>query len=301
MMTYQLETKVFEQYYRYAQMYFPLLCQPRSEESNKGTFGTLAVYGGSSGMSGALVLCGSAALKSGCGKVWLGFNQASLPLPVISEYPEIMLATAEILQQRQDISAHVIGCGLGTDESAKNLLQFILSHTNQPLLLDADALNLLALFPELWNDLTSSQLKSSAIILTPHPGEAARLLHCTPADIQNNRIAAGLQLAERYQSWIVLKGHHSLIISPTGQLYQNLSGNAGLATAGSGDVLSGIIGSLLAQKISLSDAIKIGVWLHGIAAELLKANGVGPIGLCASEIANAVRWLRNQFAYNGSA
>lgn len=292
MMVYQLDAHVLRQYQFYAQRYFPLLCQPRPVDSHKGTFGTLAIVGGHTGMSGALVLAGNAALKSGCGKVWLGFNQAKLPLPVIIDRPEIMLTTATTLLQQSQISAYVMGCGLGTNQSAFTALSHLLKSTaTQPTVLDADALNLIAQQPQLWS---SCQLKKDQCLFTPHPAEAARLLHCTTAQIQCNRTAAILQLTQRYGVWVVLKGHNSLIASPTGHIHQNTSGNAGLATAGSGDVLSGIIGSLLAQGLPMQQAIYAGVWLHGAAADVLLANGIGPIGLCAHELADAVRWLRNQ-------
>lgn len=292
MMFNQLSQTALQQYQRYAQLYFPLLCQPRPIDSHKGTFGTLAIIGGQSGMSGSIILAGSAALKTGCGKVWLGFNQTELPLPVLYEQPEIMLATAGKLLQRQDITATIAGCGLGTDDGAQALLHTILRQQSCPLVLDADALNLLACNPPLQAELHQNGLH--ALVLTPHPAEAARLLQCTTAEIQRNRPKAALQLAQNYHAWIVLKGHHSLIVSPHGQIHQNPTGNPGLATAGSGDVLSGIIGSLLAQKLPLTQAIAAAVWLHGAASDILAANGTGPIGLCAGEIAAAARWLRNQ-------
>ncbi|WP_156471607.1 NAD(P)H-hydrate dehydratase [Snodgrassella sp. CFCC 13594] len=279
------------QWRRHARNHYSALCQPRPEESNKGSFGTLGIIGGAPGMSGSIMLAGSAALKSGCGKVWLGFHQDGLPLPVLSEQPEIMLATDAQLRQRTDVTTWVIGCGLGTSDGAQARLREVLGNTTVPLLLDADALNLVAKQDDLLPDSSSSC--STSLVMTPHPAEAARLLHNHTADVQANRHRAVLQLAKRYGAWVVLKGHHSLIASPDGQVEQNPSGNAGLATAGSGDVLSGIIGSLLAQHIPTHQAVAGGVWLHGLAAEILATNGIGPIGLCAGEIVDAVRWLRN--------
>lgn len=287
---FQIDSHILNQWQRYAKVNFAALCQSRPAESHKGTFGTLGILGGQQGMSGAIILAGSAALKSGCGKVWLGFNQSDLPLAVIPHQPELMLATATNLLEREDISAWVIGCGLGTQTVAQQLLIHCLHITGHPVLLDADALNLLAQQSSLLND----RIPKDCLILTPHPGEAARLLQCSVKEVQNNRHQAVSRLAERYRAWVVLKGHHSLIASPSGQIRQNQSGNAGLATAGSGDVLSGIIGSLLAQRMPPEQAIAGGVWLHGVAAELLAANGIGPIGLCAGEIGNAVRWVRNR-------
>jgi ADP-dependent NAD(P)H-hydrate dehydratase len=287
---FQIDKDILRQWQRLAQAQFPALCQPRSSQSHKGTFGTLGIVGGSEGMAGSITLAGIAALHCGCGKVWLGFHQPALPMPLLAQQPEIMLSTAGRLLQRSDITAWVIGCGLGTDTSAVTMLTECLQQNSTTMLLDADALNLVAQQPAL---LTSNQNKQN-IILTPHPGEAARLLHCSISEIQSNRHQAVRRLAEQYDAWVVLKGHQSLIASPNGRVQQNETGNAGLATAGSGDVLAGIIGSLLAQRIPPEQAVYAGVWLHGAAADILAASETGPIGLCASEIAAAVRWLRNR-------
>ena len=130
-------------------------------------------------------------------------------------------------------------------------------------------------------------------ILTPHPSEAARLLGYSTEEIQANREEAALELSEKYFSRIVLKGHQSVIAAPDEELIINQSGNPGLATAGSGDVLSGMIISLLAQGLAADEAVAGGVWLHGAAADLLALNQIGPIGLCSGEIAEAARFLRN--------
>ncbi|MGN6876918.1 NAD(P)H-hydrate dehydratase, partial [Neisseria sp. P0021.S007] len=135
---------------------FPDVFRPRAQESHKGTYGTLAIIGGATGMSGAVVLAATAAMYQGCGKVWAGFNQATLPFAIIPERPEIMLATATQLMERNDVSARVIGCGFGLDGLSEQLLHQILStHHGQPLLLDADALTLLARSSELTERLKS--------------------------------------------------------------------------------------------------------------------------------------------------
>ena len=136
--------------------------------------------------------------------------------------------------------------------------------------------------------------RSVPIILTPHPSEAARLLNCTTADIQNDRENAVLTLAKKFNATAVLKGHYSLVASVDQPIYTNTSGNVGLATAGSGDVLSGIIGSLLAQNIPIIEAVRGGVWLHGAAADVLRDSAMGDIGMLAGEIAPAARWLKNR-------
>ncbi|MCF7521319.1 NAD(P)H-hydrate dehydratase [Neisseria sp. ZJ106] len=269
---------------------FPDVFRPRKADSHKGTYGTLGIIGGSEGMSGALVLAASAALYLGCGKVWAGFRQHSLPFAMIPERPEIMLATAEKLLQRNDITAWVAGCGLGLDEAAEQTLSQVLKQAaHTPLLLDADALTLLARPSEN----RQAAIRHPQLILTPHPAEAARLLNVSTTEIQNNRPQAAAEISQTFQAVTVLKGHHTLIAAPDGDIETNFSGNAGLATAGSGDVLSGIIGSLTAQTIDLWQATCAAVWLHGTAADLLKTRQ-GEIGMLAGEIAPAARWLRNR-------
>lgn len=269
---------------------FPELLQARHPESHKGTHGTLAVIGGASGMSGAVVLAATAAIYQGCGKVWAGFCQPALPFPIMPERPEIMLATAADLAQRADISAWALGCGMGQSEQAAALLAQVLAKRSEALLLDADALNLLAQSPAL----QQAAAQHGRLVLTPHPTEAARLLACHTEDIQSDRPAAAAELSRRFQAVAVLKGRHTLTTAPDGRLHTNPSGNAGLATAGSGDVLSGIIGSLLAQGLPPLAAARAGVWLHGAAADLLRDNGIGEVGMLAGELAPAARWLRNR-------
>ncbi|MBO7381626.1 MAG: NAD(P)H-hydrate dehydratase [Neisseriaceae bacterium] len=273
------------------QQRFPNLCQPRPSNAHKGTLGTVGIVGGSVGMSGAVVLSSMAALKTGCGKVFVGFNQTALPLPYLPCQPEIMLDTAENLIKRKDINAWVIGCGLGQNIQAQKILDNILfSKKFSPLLLDADALNLLAQLDE---ESVFRLPEKNIRILTPHPLEAARLLHCSVDDIQKNREQSAIKIAQRYQAWVVLKGENSVIAHFDGTIIVNDSGNPSLATAGSGDVLSGIIASLLAQKIPVQQAVHGGVWLHGKAGEMLAEQGLS-IGATATEIINQVRLLRHQ-------
>lgn len=268
---------------------FPFLFQPRHPESHKGTYGTLAIAGGSSGMSGAVILAATAALYNGCGKVWAGFNQAALPLPVIPEHPEIMLATAKNLCSRNDINAWVVGCGLGLDGTAAELVKYFLTETTAPLILDADALTLLSHQPD-WK----KHPNRTNLVLTPHPAEAARLIGCTTAEVQADRRTAVLDIALKYDACVVLKGCNSLVYRDEEEIYTNTSGNPGLATAGSGDVLSGIIGSLCAQGFNAYQAACAGVWLHGAAADVLRDSEIGEVGMLAGEIPAAARWLRNR-------
>lgn len=291
MASFELSDNLIEEWLVHCQQNFPGLLQERGLESHKGSFGTVGIIGGCQGMSGAIVLAGTAALINGCGKLWLGFCQDHAPLPYIPERPELMLSSAERLLQRNDISHWAVGCGMGQSEAAYSILSTLLQKTaDTPLLLDADALNLLSQHPELADYLTARLLPA---VITPHPAEAARLLDCSTEEVMADRQEAALELSEKYFCRVVLKGHQSLIAAPDEDLLINQSGNPGLATAGSGDVLSGMIISLLAQGLAPDEAVAGGVWLHGAAADLLVLNQVGPIGLCSGEIAEAARYLRN--------
>lgn len=274
--------------------HFPALFTPREADSHKGSYGTLAIIGGAAGMSGAVVLAASAALMSGCGRVFAAFCQPALPAPWIAGYPEIMLATASDIFARDAIDTWAIGCGLGTDAAAHDAFTRLIQHCHarqHPLLADADALNLLAADATLASSLASAQTLK---VLTPHPGEAARLLATDIATIQQNREDSARTLASRYRAWVVLKGHRSLIAAPDGTLFVNDSGNPALATAGSGDVLTGMIAAFLAQRLPVTEAVRGGVWLHGAASDSFMANGVPFAGLLAGDIAPAARRLRQQ-------
>ena len=284
------QASLLQHFAHQALAHYAQLCQARAIDTHKGKLGTLGIIGGSVGMAGAPILAAQTGLKQGCGKVWIGFDQISLPLVIIPGYPEIMLATASGLVARDDVSVWVLGCGL---ESHAHGLQTIFlwakRHAKKlmPTVWDAGALQLLAQQPEL------AQFINQQSVLTPHAGEAARLLNITSGAIDENREHYAQALAQRYRAWVVLKGHHSIIISPTGEQWINTSGNAGLATAGSGDALAGLIGSLLAQGMDCSSAIRAGVWLHGCAAQYLAAQNQGPVGLIAGELADAALYIRN--------
>ena len=279
------------EYRRYAQRHFPALCRMRDPESHKGTFGTVGIIGGSEGMTGAPLLAGAAALYTGSGKVIVGFNQNSLPLPVFQPYPELMLDTGARLSVRRDIRTWVVGCGLGRNDTAARAMYEIWHSDAEQIVLDADALHLLVEQPRLF-----TPNRRSDLVLTPHPGEAAHLLDVGTDRVQQNRAWAARELASRHRCWVVLKGHDTVISSARGLIHTNPTGNAGLATAGSGDVLSGIVGSLLGQGIDAEQAVPAAAWLHGAASEILANRQTGPIGMLASEIAPTVRWLRNQIA-----
>lgn len=154
------------------------------------------------------------------------------------------------------------------------------------ILIDADGLNIL------------SKLKKNVLnekcIITPHLKEASRLLSCSVEVINKNKKISAINLAKKFNCWVVLKSHKTIISSNKGEIFTNSTGNASLSTAGTGDVLAGIIGSLIVQKIPIKEAIIGGVWMHGKAADILVANKVGPIGLTAHELINQLRILRNE-------
>lgn len=262
----------------------PLPQRPR--DSHKGRYGTVLVIGGATGMVGAALLAGRAALKLGAGCVHVALLADPTPL-VDWMQPELMLHNAR--QPLPQASVGVIGCGMGTDDAASTLLGAVLQ-SPLPLVLDADALNLLARNAELQQRLAT---RTAPSLLTPHPGEAARLLHCSPSEIQKNRHAAALKLAQNYRCSVVLKGANSLIATRDGALFVNPTGNPGMSAPGMGDVLSGMIAALIAQGLEADEALRRAVYLHGAAGDELARAGIA-IGMTASELIDAARRLINQ-------
>ena len=284
---------------------FPELFAARDPAGHKGTYGTLAIVGGAPGMAGAALLAGRAALRLGAGKVLIGLLDEALPWPCDPLQPELMLRTAEdLLTGAVPISAWTAGCGIGQSPAAEQILARLFAQRGDaPLVLDADALNLLAHGGLAHGGLAHRGLArggrapdwgAGPVVLTPHPAEAARLLGCETHEVQADRPAAAIALAARYPAWIVLKGAGTLICAPGGTTCRiNPTGNPGLATAGTGDVLAGMLGALLAQRMPPEIAVPAAVWLHGAAADALAAAGIGPIGLTAGELADAARAIRN--------
>ncbi|SAL78667.1 carbohydrate kinase [Caballeronia arvi] len=267
---------------------------PRDNATNKGTFGSIAVIGGDTGMCGAPILAARMALFGGAGKVHVAFVGEGFP-PYDSPHPELMLHRADGFAPDK-MDALSIGCGMGTSDHAKQVLAGMLK-LDIPKLLDADALNLVAQDDALAAEVAARGTQGDPCILTPHPLEAARLLQTDAKAVQADRIAAARQLAARYAAVAVLKGSGTVIASPDGRVAVNPTGNAGLATGGTGDVLGGLIGALLAQKLPAYEAALAGVWLHGLAAQTLTDAGIGPAGLTAGELAPAVRGLINRRFY----
>lgn len=271
----------------YAQKLLPL---PRSANSHKGMFGSVGIIGGATGMMGAAFLAGTAALKLGAGRVYLGLMAADAP-GVNMAQPELMLRPVHELFKLDHLSCLVIGPGLGMEPDAHFWLGSALESA-LPLVLDADALNLIAAHPRLAGLLRA---RAAASILTPHAAEAARLLGADMAAMQHDRMAAAARLAAHFNCCAVLKGAGSICALPDGRRYLNTSGNPGLSSAGTGDVLSGIIGAFLAQGLSAENALLLAVHLHGAAADALLEPHGGPVGMTASEITDAARSLLNRW------
>lgn len=273
-----------------------LLPPPRPANSHKGVFGSVGIMGGSSSMIGAALLAGSAALKLGTGRVYLGLL-ANQPPTVDPTQPELMLRPVDDLFELDHLTCLIVGPGLGKEIAACLCLEKALQ-TSLPLVLDADALNLIAYHSELASALRTRLAPS---LLTPHAAEAARLLDTDIATVQSDRMKAAENLAKNFNCSLVLKGAGSICALPNGYCYFNASGNPGLSSAGTGDALSGIIGALLAQGLSSENALLLAVYLHGAAADALLEILDGPIGMTASEIIDSARRLLNQWVYGHDA
>jgi len=262
---------------------FKSLLIPRLRDAHKGLFGHTLIIGGNNGMGGAVCLAGVAALRVGAGLVSVATKKEHISA-IISQCPEIM---AHAVTKAKNLNALlrkatvlIVGVGLGQTYWSKQLLKQVL-RSSQPKIMDADAINLLAQQPSI----------SDKWILTPHPGEAARLLHCSLQAIQANRIHAVQELQYKYGGVVVLKGSGSLVCTEN-SLSICKAGNPGMASGGMGDVLSGIIGGLLAQQFTLRQAAELGVYLHATAGDLV-AMQKGERGMIASDLMDFLSKLVN--------
>jgi hydroxyethylthiazole kinase-like uncharacterized protein yjeF len=253
----------------------------RPRDGHKGTFGTVLVVAGSHDMLGAAVLVATAALRGGAGLVQVSVPRALQPFvavaqPCATTLPRTAAALRAALERA---SAVVLGPGLGTGASVRTLVRTILRASTVPVVLDADALNVLA-------PLRRPLPARAPLLLTPHPGEAARLLGVTAAAVQADRRAALAALIERSGATVILKGHGTLV-GAGAQWFANRTGNPGLGTGGSGDVLAGLLGALLAQGLEPFRAACLAVHTHGRAADRL-VRRVGETGLIASDLPLAI-------------
>lgn len=257
----------------------------RRRDAHKGDFGHVLVIGGELGYSGAARLAGEAAARVGAGLVTVASRPEHAALLNLTR-PELMCRGVSSPQELDALFGRAtviaVGPGLGQSDWAKAMLSAAL-RTRLPLIVDADALNLLAQAPTHRNDW----------ILTPHPGEAARLLRLSPADVSRDRFAAVTELQQRYGGVIVLKGAGSLVTGPDRLAHVTITGNPGMASGGMGDVLTGVIAGLVAQGSPLSDAAMLGVHLHGAAGDAAASQG-GERGLLAGDLMQPLRSLVNR-------
>ncbi|WP_340021012.1 NAD(P)H-hydrate dehydratase [Paenibacillus sp. FSL K6-1096] len=266
----------------------------RSPEGHKGTYGHVLLAAGSLRMSGAGLLSARAALRAGCGLVTWALPEGLLPY-VIGAAPELMLAPvsggsgewmagteAEVLRLSASRDCLALGPGLGRFKGETEWLRRLWEGTELPLIVDADALNILA------DADYSSWSRRHPVILTPHPGEMARLAGISTAEVQRDRIGLALSYAVEHGVALVLKGAHTVIATPEGRAYINITGHPGMGTGGAGDVLTGMIAGLLAQGLDAAQAAAFGVYLHGLAGERAARKREHPAALIAGDIIDAL-------------
>lgn len=278
------------------------LVPERPTFAHKGTFGHLLVVAGSPGKTGAAALAGEAALRSGCGLVTVGVPASvheilevklteAMTVPLADQEGLLTLAAADrILELAASSQALAFGPGLGQNDGLRRLLRRIVTTLDLPLVIDADGLNLLA---GQLDCLLERQGKP--LILTPHPGEMARLAGLSVATIEADRFNVARNFARRHQIILLLKGVRTIVAAPDGRILINTSGNNGLSSGGSGDVLTGLIGGLLAQGCDPFSAAGLAVWLHGRAAEQIAAHR-GMVGMTAGELISQLPLVRQELA-----
>ncbi len=271
------------------------LIPSRHHDTHKGSYGNAAIIGGAEGMVGAAMLAARAALMMGPGKVYAGIAAREAP-PYDAINPEIMMRRAEELVEDSAMTALAIGMGLGTDKTAPRLMTAAIAR-DIPTVYDADALNLMASNPSIGAAFKAKTAgippQSLSSILTPHPGEAARLLDVRTADVEADRVSAANKIAGTYNAIVVLKGSGTVIAIPGGHYAINPTGNPGMASGGMGDALAGMMVAFLAQGFPALNAATLAVFLHGAAADGCIEHGMAPHGLTASEVIFEARTLLN--------
>ncbi len=274
-------------------MRLPTQLLHRKPATHKGDFGHIFILAGCTQFIGAALLCSSAAIRAGAGLVTLGIPYALINAVIKIKLPEIILeplkqtrqfslslkAYPQIKAKLREVDIVVIGPGLSRNKSTQDLIRKIIKFIEKPVVIDADGIN--ALCRNL--DLLLKNKKRGEIILTPHPGEMSRLSGKNIREIQSNRKEIAYKFASDYKIVVVLKGHRTVVADSRGNLYINKTGNAGMATAGSGDVLSGMIAAFLGQGLTGFEAAKYAVYLHGLAGDLA-AKEKTQLGMIASDI-----------------
>ncbi len=269
---------------------FKALFLKRKADTHKGDYGHVVVLGGSVGMTGAACLCAEAALVSGCGLVTLGIPNSlniameakltevmTRPLPETQELTLSPLAEEEILEMCRSADIIVLGPGLSKNPQTQRLIKKLILKISLPLIIDADGLNALS------GDSGIFGKVKAPCVITPHPGEMSRLVGVKIEEVQNNRAEFAKKIAKKLGVITVLKGAGTVVVNPKEEVYVNNTGNPGMATAGSGDVLTGIIAGFIAQKIEFFSATKAAVFIHGLAGDIA-AKEKGEISLIARDI-----------------
>ena len=265
------------------------LVEPRTADSHKGDFGRVTIVADSRGKTGAAYLAGIGALRSGAGLVTIATPASCLPI-VASMGPEFMTealpeakdgavaagAIEKVLELRHDVIA--CGPGLGRGPGVADFVRALVERADIPLVLDADAITVFADDP---SRLVGREERD--VIITPHPGEMARLIGSTIDEVQSNRIDVASEFASTHHVYVVLKGHRTIIATPEGHIFINPTGNAGLATGGTGDVLTGMIAAWLAQLLDAEAACRLAVFLHGAAGDLAEARE-GQVAMTATDV-----------------
>jgi NAD(P)H-hydrate epimerase len=266
----------------------------RKRATHKGTYGHLFFLAGSLGKTGAAVMAGKAALKMGAGLVTAGVPESCLPI-VARSMMELMTeplpetetgtlaveALPQILRILKDKDALMLGPGISTHSSTSELVLSLLPQIKTPVVLDADALNILATKPSLLKSL------SGPAVLTPHPGEFARMLRQSTKEVLERRLELVPRFAKKYGVYVVLKGYRTLTSTPEGRTYINPTGNPGMATAGSGDVLSGMIAAMIVQEKDILDAVLAAVYVHGLSGDI----GAARVGEKSLTAGNLIKYL----------
>jgi ADP-dependent NAD(P)H-hydrate dehydratase len=261
---------------------------PRAEESHKGTYGHVLVVAGSRGMSGAAVLCGSAALRGGAGLVTVATPEPAqptvaasnpcyltLPLPADNQGFVASAAKTALAQAAAKCTVFACGPGLGTGPGVSDVLSTLLNRSAKPMVLDADGLNIFA-------GRTGNFHRSAPLVITPHPGEFARLIGNSVAAVMADREALAIRFAAEHHLVLVLKGHKTLVTNGK-RLYRNTTGNPGMATGGTGDVLTGLLAALMAQGVEAFAAAQLATHLHGLAGDLAR-DELGEVSLTATDL-----------------
>jgi ADP-dependent NAD(P)H-hydrate dehydratase / NAD(P)H-hydrate epimerase len=265
------------------------LINPRPADSHKGDFGRLTVIAGSRGKTGAAHLAAMGALRSGAGLVTVATPQSCLPI-IAAMAPEFMTeplaetaeggVSAAAVERVLQLSHEVVVCGPGMGRTAdvRAFVRALLDRATSPLILDADAVTVLADEP---GGLVGGEERD--VIITPHPGEMARLIGASVEDVQANRIDVATDFATTHHVYVVLKGHRTVIATPEGRIFINPTGNAGMATGGTGDVLAGMIGAWLAQLLDAEAACRLAVFLHGVAGDIAEVEE-GQVAMTATDV-----------------